>query len=927
MPMFATRTGNAFLIASPEGAFLDQQWTTDFLEGVHRQRKSVALETVVSAGQSGRFIRTAPKSKILPYLENRLGSMDERQPEDWLSLRRDEDAFVRTLYMSDHALLPTAGYSDREVVKHWDIIRKQMNRDVGLRAVGVRVLLQPAQRDWRVEFEKHFRPGKPSGGGIAGWLRASDTKKGSPDADPKLVAAKASGRAFCTQIQVILIYNAGPAEKRDAKAVLNRVTKCVVDLLGGNNIWKETRTKDVSGRKVSERSGRRTTAEPRELMTPVAPTRSKRFVASPRETAALWPVHQSVPSPALVEALLTPPAAPKPEPVAPGVDTSPAQASAATGAPVKGDAVRTESIPALNTEQEKLVWPNPTPVQSSDEERTRLHSAQPPEQPVTRIPYRKDLSRGKSRADLDAVRRSAVAMAARTSAARDHALSERDLTIFSQLGDLPLGSAQDIACAYGWSPTTCYQSSATLKQAGLVASVELSAGGAREERFWIPDDQWARIMDDRPSPHADAMVQWLWLNPQLVAAVYRLAGMAAQAVPDRKLLFLRWLRSHPFEAVAQFSDGWAVFLWCGIWEDREHLEARLRKCSEELDRRHWSGDLGTHRPGGIVFVVPHGWQAERVWRTVAGTAWEGVYAVYDLDGDTLSGDLDLRSSRGRVPSHIHDTPSPPRADVARWIDLLVNDTSGHMARLLFAVEQQPGSTPRFLQQLTRINGTNVRAGLDELMRRELIYQMPDGGYVCEPWSLAMAARRDRVWLGLPGRRCGPNKLASHSGQYRKRRADVLRLLGKCASAGCSVAPGWQAVDGRFKPVGAVLIDQGPYGPGWHYVVHAGQAKQESSIARVLKHAWSETRTDRYPILVICSPEMEDVCWRLGAGRPMLTASVSHIRSGPVVGRNGTAWSRYGEPVPVLAGPKAINAEEEIDAGTNHRAVCQRALLK
>ena len=39
MPMFATRTGNAFLIASPEGAFLDQQWTTDFLEGCAPSKK------------------------------------------------------------------------------------------------------------------------------------------------------------------------------------------------------------------------------------------------------------------------------------------------------------------------------------------------------------------------------------------------------------------------------------------------------------------------------------------------------------------------------------------------------------------------------------------------------------------------------------------------------------------------------------------------------------------------------------------------------------------------------------------------------------------------------------------------------------------------------------------------------------------------
>ena len=905
MPMFATTSKNAFVITSPEGAFLDPQWTADFLKDVHRSGGRLALETVVWEGKFGMLVRTGPRSGIQRYLQTRFGPGQNSQRQDWLFLQRREDAFVRALHLRDHALLPTPDYSGQEILQRWNAIlelTRRIDRDLEPR-MAVRVLLQPAQPNWREDFKKRLAPGKASGGGIASRLRASGTRKGAAETDPKRVAAKARGPAFCIAVQVILIYNAGPAEKRKAKAVHDRVTKSVVDLLGGNNIWKETRTKDVSGRKVSERSGGRITDEPEELMTSYAPTRSKRFVVSLREAAPLWRVRQGMPSPASPEVLLTPPAAPKPEPVAPGVDTSPARASVAAETTVKGDAVRTESGAALNGEPAKPVWPSPTPVQSSDEERTRLHSAQPSGLPVTRMPHRKDLSRGKSRAGLDAVRRSAVSAAARTSAARDHALSERDLLIFNQLGDLPLGAAQDMACMHGWSPTTCYQSLAILTGAGLVASEELNAGGAREERFWIPDDQWARIMDDRPPPHADGMVQWLWLNPPLISAVYRLVGMAAQAVPDRKLLFLRWLRSHPFEAVAQFSDGWAAFLWSGIWEDREHLEARLRKCSEELDRRHWSGDLGTHRPGRIVFVVPHGWQAERVWRTVAGTAWESVSAVYDLDGDTLTGDLDLRSSRGQVPSHIHDIPSAPRADVARWIDLLVNDTAGHLARLLFAVEQHPGSTPRRLQQLTRINGTSVRTGLDELLRRELLYQMPGGGYACEPWSLAMAARRDRVWSGLPGRRCGPDNLASHSKQHRKRQSDVQRLLGKCASAGCSVAPGWQAVDGPFEPDGVIWMDQGPYGPGWHYLVYAGQAKRESSIARMLTSAWSETRTDRYPILVICSPEMEDVCRRLGGGRPMLTASVSRIRSGPVVGRNGTAWSRYGEPVPVLAGPK------------------------
>ena len=59
------------------------------------------------------------------------------------------------------------------------------------------------------------------------------------------------------------------------------------------------------------------------------------------------------------------------------------------------------------------------------------------------------------------------------------------------------------------------------------------------------------------------------------------------------------------------------------------------------------------------------------------------------------------------------------------------------------------------------------------------------------------------------------------------------------------------------------------------------------MASVLKRAFSETRTDQYPIFLICRPEIESTFWRLGAGRPMLTASVSRLRTGPVAGADST----------------------------------------
>lgn len=903
MPMYATEIKNVFRITPPEGGFHNAQWTAHFLEGIHRQRGLWILETVVSDGKLGTLVSIHPTLGNPRYLQAMFGPTRESRLEDWMHLHRGEDASVATLHLRGHALLPTAGYSDREITQRWSAILKierKIGRDLEPR-MGVRVLLQPADRNWREAFKRGTGPGNPLRR-MADWLLESEAKGGSAHIDPKLIAAKVSGLAFCIEIQVIVFYKSGPRESRRGKAALHHATEAVVDLLGGHKIWKKTDTTHVSGRKVYEDLRSIRSRPPRELTQPFDSAGSKRFVISPKEAAPFWYARQAVPNPAPPEALLTHQAAPEPEPLAAGVAASPAISTVAE-VPGTGDAAGAERGAPLNGPPAQPIGPSPTPVQSCDEERVASHSAQPLEQPVMQMPLRNDLSRGKPRANRDPIRRSAAIAAAQTSTAREMSLSERDLLIFDQLAGLPLGTAQDVACIYGWSPTTCYQSLATLKGAGLVASAELNAGGAKEERFWIPDDQWGRIMGDRPRRHTGSMIQWLWINPQLVVAVYRLVGMAAQAVAERKILFLRWLRISPFEAVAEFSDGWVGFLWSGIWQDRDHLEKRLSGLDDECNG-HLSGGQGTRRPGRIVFVVPHAWQAERVWRTVAGSPWQDVCAVYDRDEDTLTGDLDLRSSAGWAPAHIHDNLGPPRADMARWIDFLVHDTAGHLVRMLFAVEQHPGITPSRLQNFTGINGKNVKAGLHELLKRGLIYETPDGGYACKPWSLAMAARRDRAWLGLPGRRFGPDKLAVRSDQKRKHRRDVQRLLGKFGSAGCPVAPGWLAGDGEFRPDGAVWMGQGPYGPGWHYVVSAVSAKQTTSIGRVLRNSRSETRTDHYPVLVICRPEMEEICWRLGAGMPMLTASVSRIRAGPVAGKNGTAWSRYGEPVPVLAGPRA-----------------------
>jgi len=120
-----------------------------------------------------------------------------------------------------------------------------------------------------------------------------------------------------------------------------------------------------------------------------------------------------------------------------------------------------------------------------------------------------------------------------------------------------------------------------------------------------------------------------------------------------------------------------------------------------------------------------------------------------------------------------------------------------------------------------------------------------------------------------------------------------------------------ARDGTFAPDGVVWLDGSPFGAGWHYVVNALHAKSQSTMKKVMDRALSDTRTDRFPILVVCRDEMEELVWELGAGRAVLTAAATRVRSMPAVGQDGNAWLHSGKAAPMLSNRKR-NAREEVN---------------
>ena len=905
MAIIETRSAYTFRIDPPPAGVFDPRLAAMEIETFHKTDEPFALE--VTGGRTGGafFVRTEkPRSAVVSYLSLACGTAAVPAHEDWLMLRPDETALVRAIALTHHTVLPTVGYTERQVQIDWATILGHINatmQQFGGR-YGVRMLLQQASDEWRVPFEKELasRPAQGDGGG--GWFRRHDSRRGTADIDPQMAATKLNGPAFYAEIQVIAIC-AESRHRREVGAELEKLVGFVVELAGGDKAWKPTTRQEIAGKTLFRGRRDRNRLQPWPLAAFLSPRQASQYVLSPQEVAPLWPAPLSLPKPLAAEALALAPPQPAPESTR---DTLPdSTTNTVPPVPPPNEPRGTDIALESDVEDGLIKLPIPGTIPPAARRQTRWgtstgHSARPSDVALERGPDRRQLRRENGKGTPDSGRRQAAKAAAQSSTVRELELTESDIALFDQVGDMPWASVQDLAYAFDHNPGTVYQKLHALNEHGLVESAEFHIGGNREMRFTVSDDHWSRVMHDRPLPHKEHVLQRLLINLEFTTAVYLLVGLLVQGERGRKLLRLRWLWRHDFDAIAQFNDGWAGFLWSGMWQDQEKLERRIQQCAEVL--AEWSGGRGTHWPGRLVIVVPDQWQEEVAWRAVRRRGWEAICSVHCLVADTFAGDLDLTASRGRIPMQLSDDVPPVRAGLEQLQRFLLDDQGDRMRRLLSAVEQYPGIIASHVSAMSGINGQLTKLGLAELQRRESTRRMGNQGYALEKRPLALAARRDRVWLGLPDHRSGPNTLASHSGRRWKRIRGAQKLLAQFRAAGCPTAAGWRAQDGRFVPDGVVWIEDGPYGRGWHYLINASGIRAEAMVARLLEQAFAPARSDRYPILVVCPDAVEELYWHAAPALPVLTAAMSRVSGGPVVGDDGTVWMKSGVPVKTLAAP-------------------------
>ena len=466
------------------------------------------------------------------------------------------------------------------------------------------------------------------------------------------------------------------------------------------------------------------------------------------------------------------------------------------------------------------------------------------------------------------------------------------------LGNMPLATVPELANGFGINARWAYESLSVLEARGQASSIEIGAAGRRSRRWWPTG--WG---DHR---HDESTVVRLMDNPVALHWFYYMLPVIGSGWEGRRLKEFSWFRRRAFDAAARFNDGWVAFIWSGYWQSRKALRYRFEQFSvvaqeEGSEDRSW--------PSLFCFVAPDRWQAEMVMDVALEFGMAGSVCVCIVDQKQLLGEANYGPGEGRgwllppVGGVLLGTGSVREGlerSLNRWSD------SGQVLRLLLTIEQWPGITVRTLSSFTRLSWSFVKEGVGRLLEKGLVRELGKGYVPSKSW-LSAAARRDRVWQGAPGKLFSDSNLENlYVGRIAGHELGLMRLMQSFAADGCAFASGWRCVDnmgrsGQVAPDAVVWIADGPFGEGWHYVEYELRIRQRTQVGGKLRGYLASLRADRYPVLMVCRPRMEEAFVEAGRGLDLLTTTVQEARNGPLVGRDGTVWRNDGEPVRVLSG--------------------------
>ena len=487
-------------------------------------------------------------------------------------------------------------------------------------------------------------------------------------------------------------------------------------------------------------------------------------------------------------------------------------------------------------------------------------------------------------------------------------LSPCALEVINALLPLPLSTIGDLAAVTGRRHARLRSGLDELEHAKLVASAVLGWTLRGSPRWFLTDKALAGFESSAPTWHEEGERGELLHRLPLVEWFYRVAGSVRGL---GRFEDFQWLDEAGLDAAVEYKKGWVAIFWSGSLEKESSITKRLERLGPDLlklaatDEPPW--------PAALFFVVTDQWQMELVYRAALRIpwAWSKVYIWSIADGNPAEVQLYPRSHGGLYqPAKrrgVGGWPWAKRTKDSLW----AQNGSQAKGKVLADLAQWPDMTTRMGRQALGEGdaGRSAQRCFTKLIELRLAQRRKEKGsyrYFLTDRGYALLTRRD----GVPSRtaesrRDDPDKREDLKMMRKAHEDGLMSIMGQFMAAGLPVAEGsrsWEhlGLDGGIAPDGMVLLEHGPFGPGWHYVEYELSARGERRVSEKLRGFLPDRRQDNFPVLVVSwNDAAEAVFQRLGgeSGLRMLTTTKKRLEtSGPL--NHPDCWSMYGEPVTI-----------------------------
>ena len=491
----------------------------------------------------------------------------------------------------------------------------------------------------------------------------------------------------------------------------------------------------------------------------------------------------------------------------------------------------------------------------------------------------------------------------------ENSVSPAAREVMDLLLQLPMASERDLA---GFSDMkNIYRTLTELRNGGLVDSVCLGWSTTRVNRYWLTEEALSAI------PGADGVLHGEWGRCRLLNRLpscewfYRVAAELDDVDGLGPLHRFQWFEGIDLDAAAIFQRGWVLLCWSGLLEVEKDLFQRIESLATNM--RRLSAMVERPWPSLICFVVSDEWQMELVNRVSRYQAMDDVVSVWCVpdsapsgagrSGAARSGAMELRPGRGRLHQVLNESdlggwPWVKRLEQSPWSD----DGSVFDGRVLDLIAEWPGILRRVAEAVL---GGRTQKALKSLFDSRLLERVDSGNsfrYGLSSRGVHYLALRDRVHSGEYVSRSFARNWVNRA-SVQQHEDGVLNLMADFMSAGMPTAAGWRSVetfgpDGSIMPDGMVYLNQGPYGPGWHFLEYELTARALSKVKAKLKSYLLASRQNRWPVLVVSfNDRAEELFQSVGQGLPlsMLTTTLNRLKEHGPLG-NSCCWSMYGQGV-------------------------------